>query len=279
MLTMNDWLNIFEHQHNCKIYIWCDVKIAQAVGLDFNRQIHRHSICNYIKSCDAGFLNCLKCKRTVENLCVKRGDIEGYCTNGCYEFISPVFYNKKHVATIYVGNLTLDKENSYKKLSAAAKKYKLDPEQISKICDELEVVTDTAHYRQLARAINELFTNILQKQPALSLTSTPPLVEMLLSYIQNNPDSNISLKNISLEYNVHEKYLGRLFKRHVGTSFSEYRNHFRLLRAAELIKKGNRKIIDIALDVGYENVTYFNRLFYREYNMTPHDYREQFKKR
>ena len=67
------------------------------------------------------------------------------------------------------------------------------------------------------------------------------------------------------------------FKKHVGESFSEYRNRFRLLRATELIKKGNRKIIYIALDVGYENVTYFNRLFYREYHMTPHDYREQFK--
>lgn len=277
MLTMNDWLSIFEHRNNCKIYIWCDVKVAQAVGLDFNRQIHRHSICNYIKSCDEGFLKCLKCKRTVEALSQRRGDIEGYCANGCYEFVSPVFYNKKHIATIYIGNLTLDKEVSLKKLSVAAKKYELDPEQIPIICDDLEVVDDISHYRQLARALNELFINILQKQPTISLTSTPPLVEMLLSYIHNNPASNISLKNISLEYNVHEKYLGRIFKRHVGESFSEYRNRIRLLRATELIKKGNRKIIDIALDVGYENVTYFNRLFYREYHMTPHDYREQFK--
>lgn len=279
MLTMNDWLNIFEHRHNCKICIGCDVKVAQAVGLDFNRQIHRYSICNYIKSCDDGFLNCLKCKRAVEGLCQRRGDIEGYCINGCYEFISPIFYNKKLIATIYIGNLTLDKSTSYKKLSLAAKKYKLNPDLISGICDDLGVVEDTAHYKQLLRAISELFINILQKQSTISLASTPPLVEMLLSYVHNNPASNISLKNISLEYNVHEKYLGRIFKKHVGESFSEYRNHFRLLRATELIKKGNRKIIDIALDVGYENVTYFNRLFYREYHMSPHDYREQFKKK
>ena len=277
MLTMNEWLTLFETQHKFKIYINCDVKIAQTIGLDFSHQIHHSPICSYIKSNDEGFMNCLRCKRVADKLCNKKGSFSGYCINGCYELVSPIYYMKKHIATIYIGNLTLDKCYTEERLTLAAKKYNLNHDIIHDLLETIEQTVDIQYIESIIKAVNDAFISILNQQPTLPSDSAPPLVEMLLGYIHTNPDSNIPLKNISLEYNIHEKYLGRLFKQNVGETFSEYRNHFRLKRAAELLRKGNRKIIDISLDVGYENVTYFNRLFFREYNITPSAYRKKYK--
>lgn len=276
MLTMNEWLTIFETQHKFRIYIGCDVKIAQTVGLDFSHQIHRSPICNYIKSSDDGFISCLKCKSVVEKKCNRKGEFSGYCINGCFELVSPIYYMKKHIATIYIGNLTPDKSYTKHKLEQSAKKYNLNQDDILNLLETIDDKVDMKYLQSIAKAINDAFISILNRQPTIPSDSAPPLVEMLLSYIHANPSSNIPLKNISLEYHVHEKYLGMLFKKHVGLSFAEYRNKFRLKRATELLIKSNRKIIDISLDLGYENVTYFNRLFFREYNISPSDYRKNY---
>ena len=71
-----------------------------------------------------------------------------------------------------------------------------------------------------------------------------------------------------------EKYLGRLFKKEMGISFSEYCIGLRLEKAEESLLKSNDKIIDIALDCGFNNISYFNRVFRKKHNVSPGEYRE-----
>jgi len=56
-------------------------------------------------------------------------------------------------------------------------------------------------------------------------------------------------------------------------SVSSYINIQRLEQAKKLLKETNNTIIDIALAVGFNNVTYFNRIFKRHVNMTPQQFR------
>ena len=96
----------------------------------------------------------------------------------------------------------------------------------------------------------------------------------MLSETAADYEGNDTLKSISRRYNVNEKYLGRLFKKHFGCSFSEYRIKTRLNDSRSLLRNSRMKIIDISAAVGFENVSYFNRRFKEEFGMSPSEYRK-----
>ena len=59
-----------------------------------------------------------------------------------------------------------------------------------------------------------------------------------------------------------------------GTSCLKYINNYRLEKAAELLKSTAYSITDISLECGFNNLSYFNKLFKRKYHLTPRDFRD-----
>ena len=60
-----------------------------------------------------------------------------------------------------------------------------------------------------------------------------------------------------------------LFKKHFGITLPQYINKTRLSSAVYLLRNTQKSITDIALETGFCDVSYFNRLFLREFGMTP----------
>ncbi len=58
-------------------------------------------------------------------------------------------------------------------------------------------------------------------------------------------------------------------------SFSNYISKQRIERAKILLKETDDSVIDIAFKVGFNNVTYFNRIFKKYLNTTPSEFRLQ----
>lgn len=65
----------------------------------------------------------------------------------------------------------------------------------------------------------------------------------------------------------------RQFRLHTGNSFSAFLNRVRLHAACRELRAGDKRVIDIALDCGISQVSFFNRLFLREMGCTPSQYR------
>jgi AraC-like DNA-binding protein len=57
-------------------------------------------------------------------------------------------------------------------------------------------------------------------------------------------------------------------------SFHEYLNNLRLEKAAEKLRMNSAAITDVAMTCGFNNVTYFNRLFRKKYGMSPGQYKK-----
>lgn len=70
-------------------------------------------------------------------------------------------------------------------------------------------------------------------------------------------------------------WLSREVKRKTGKNYTQIVQEKRLAQAAFLLKNTNRKISDISAAVGYENVSYFHRLFAQAYGRSPRNYRMQ----
>ena len=65
----------------------------------------------------------------------------------------------------------------------------------------------------------------------------------------------------------------RYFKENMGTSFVDYLRDYRLTMAARLLLVSDDTVLSIAEEVGFDNLSYFNRAFKKKYGVTPREYR------
>jgi AraC-like DNA-binding protein len=65
-----------------------------------------------------------------------------------------------------------------------------------------------------------------------------------------------------------------LIRRRTGRTFTELVQERRLNQAAWMLANTRQRVSDIALSVGYENISYFHRIFARRFGCSPKDYRD-----
>lgn len=95
----------------------------------------------------------------------------------------------------------------------------------------------------------------------------------VLDIVNNSYQESLSLKSISKTLHVNTAYLGQLFQKELGVSFSEYLNNYRMQVAKQQLSQTSESIEVIAFGVGFKDVSYFSRKFKQLFNQTPNDYR------
>ena len=96
----------------------------------------------------------------------------------------------------------------------------------------------------------------------------------ILTYINENYSSSITIDDISEKCHYSKSYFMKFFKKQTGNSFIQYLNNYRLEIASKLLIESNKKITDIALLVGFDNIPYFIRSFNKKYKMSPSNFRK-----
>ena len=97
----------------------------------------------------------------------------------------------------------------------------------------------------------------------------------MISYIQQNFMEKISLKEFSEQFHLSEKYISRYFKEHFHITLSQYITHLRLEHAKQLLQDTDIPVTEIAMQSGYQNVSYFIRSFKKTYGVSPLKYRKK----
>lgn len=98
-------------------------------------------------------------------------------------------------------------------------------------------------------------------------------VLQVLRYIENNyRDGSLSEAARLLHYDFY--WLSREIKRKTGRTYTEIVQDKRLSQAVFYLINTNMKISDIAIAVGYDNISYFHRLFSAHYGVSPKKYRD-----
>lgn len=94
----------------------------------------------------------------------------------------------------------------------------------------------------------------------------------VLSYIEENyRDGELSVLAERLHYNLY--WLSKEIKKRTGKTYTELVQTKRLNQAAYLLETTSLPVIDIALSAGYDNISYFHRIFQKKYGTTPRKYR------
>lgn len=94
----------------------------------------------------------------------------------------------------------------------------------------------------------------------------------VLSYIEEHyRDGELSDLARELHYDLY--WMSREIKKRTGKTYTELVQARRLSQAAYLLTNTAMTVMDIGLAVGYENMSYFHRIFQKRYGMTPRRYR------
>ena len=136
--------------------------------------------------------------------------------------------------------------------------------------------TDRNEYRMINQVtMGLLFINLLEHADTLKTSRhsyEQEIVFRLLQYIDSEYQT-ATLSAFSKKVKEDEYVLSRMLKKNTGQTFKELLQTKRLSKASDLLKNTDISIADISVLVGYDNTSFFHRLFRRVYNMSPRDYR------
>ncbi len=157
-----------------------------------------------------------------------------------------------------------------------------DIPQIQNIMENLvwNMIRDSQDNATNFKTINQvtmglLFLNLLQHTETITVSRKSfeqDVMFRLLRYIDEDY-KDASLSSFSKTIKEDEYVLSRIIKKNTGNTFKELLQAKRMSKACELLKSTDIAVADISVLVGYDNTSFFHRLFRRTFGCSPRDYR------
>ena len=154
------------------------------------------------------------------------------------------------------------------------------------LCEQLIEIYEAKNDESESKITTQVRTKIILLQFILEMWEKGFVIENdksgrntiekeMISYIQQNFMEKISLKEFSEQFHLSEKYISRYFKEHFHITLSQYITHLRLEHAKQLLQDTDIPVTEIAMQSGYQNVSYFIRSFKKTYGVSPLKYRKK----
>jgi two-component system response regulator YesN len=126
--------------------------------------------------------------------------------------------------------------------------------------------------------LNDLVSQFYDRMASAEDAVQANFAGKLIDYIDENILSNISLSSVSEAFEVSAGHMSRIFRQSFGVTFQEYVKDKKLRKAAEILIKNEKvEMQELALCLGYVNMTYFIKVFKEKFGLTPLQYRRTHK--
>jgi AraC-like DNA-binding protein len=130
---------------------------------------------------------------------------------------------------------------------------------------------------QLLQLFIEAFGSDFE-QKALPPETSQDAKERLAGFLSQMPASELLCMNFSELARLTRctpRHLSRIFREVTGMSFRDKHTELRLARARELLATTESKVVDVALESGYQSLSLFNLVFTRRFGMSPGKWRQK----
>lgn len=103
-------------------------------------------------------------------------------------------------------------------------------------------------------------------------------IKKMLTFIQEHYSEKLTVAQIAGCVPISERECYRLFQNSLGTTPTEFLLSVRLKKSRNLLATTQKSIVEVALESGFSNSSYFGKLFRQQYLMSPGEYRMYSKK-
>ena len=149
--------------------------------------------------------------------------------------------------------------------------------EIEALEDEKPIGYELEEYSLIYKVIRYLYLVYQSSKQSIhtAYDANVQIQRNMTSFIHEHFGSKIGLEDIAEAGQVSKSTCIRLFHKYTGKSPIDFLNNYRLQMSAEKLVTTSEQITEIAYACGFGQPSYFNRLFLKEYNMTPNQYRKQ----
>ena len=149
--------------------------------------------------------------------------------------------------------------------------------EIEALEDEKPIGYELEEYSLIYKVIRYLYLAYQSSKQSIHTTydANVQIQRNMTSFTHEHFGSKIGLEDIADAGQVSKSTCIRLFQKYTGKSPIDFLNTYRLQMSAEKLVTTSEQITEIAYSCGFGQPSYFNRLFLKEYNMTPNQYRKQ----
>lgn len=130
-------------------------------------------------------------------------------------------------------------------------------------------------FAMAAQVLVEIYRTL--KAAKLPCQQTDPRVRFIINDISANYNQPHSLNQYAAHLSLTPRRLSAIFRAGAGKTFTHYLHELRIERAKEMLAHDDKKIAAIAFEVGFENLSHFNKLFKSLTGSTPDAFRKHFK--
>lgn len=120
-----------------------------------------------------------------------------------------------------------------------------------------------------AEQLSDLSNQLVTEQQ----NAEPPLVQKARSYIDQHKTEPLSLSAVAKAAGASVFHFCKVFRKSTGLKFTDYVARVRLEDARTQLLNPNRRISEVAYDVGFQSLTQFNRMFKRVFGQSPSEFR------
>ncbi len=101
-------------------------------------------------------------------------------------------------------------------------------------------------------------------------------IEKAFEFMETHFDKDISLADVSKVVNMPEVSFSRFIKKRTGRTFIESLNEIRLGHASRLLIDTTQTVAEVSFNCGFNNLSYFNRIFRKKNGCTPSEFRQNY---
>lgn len=151
------------------------------------------------------------------------------------------------------------------------------PEDIVDLENMTEMADKAIEYLEVQRvceALEELIDSVGNMPKEDTAGSIREVVKESVAYIDSRFYEELSLASLSGRFGVESSYYSRIFRQETGKNLMLYIAEKRMEKAKEYMRDFEINLTEVAFMVGYDDYTYFNRVFRKMEGMSPREYRK-----
>lgn len=146
---------------------------------------------------------------------------------------------------------------------------------LGKNYEALIEVTQFVSEKQLFDWLTSMLDALMDSIHRHSPSSVPFQLYMAAQYIQTNLDKKMTRDDAARIACMSASHFSRKFKKQYRHSFSEYVNRLRVDAACDLLARTDQKLVEISMNVGFNDQSYLTNVFRRFMGVTPLQYRQR----
>lgn len=120
---------------------------------------------------------------------------------------------------------------------------------------------------------NFALESIRNREQRSNIIKRDPRIQVVVDYLISHPKETFDSEYLSKMADISPSTLRRLFKEHTGKSPGDFVKELRMMLAARMLLTSNKRISDIAYEIGFDDINYFSRMFKNVFGITPRKYR------